>query len=291
MKPLRALLLVNPAARLGQRDLRLALQPMEKRAIEVVRPVRSLEVWEFPDYIRSEGPSYDFVIVGGGDGTVSSCAKAISDIDRPLGILPLGTANDLARTLQIPASLQAAGAIIGGQKVRSIDLGLANGHAFFNVVTVGLAADLAGGLDSRTKRHWGRFGYAIGAFRVVLGARRFTAWISSERGTEKVKTYQIAIGNGRHYGGGVVVHERATIDDGMLDLYSLELKALWKLALMFSTFQRGKHGGWDDVRIDHSDAFEISTRKPQPVNADGEVVTQTPVKIQVLKKAVRVLVP
>lgn len=291
MKPLRALLLVNPAARLGQRDLRLALQPMEKKAIEVVRPVQSLEVWEFPDYIRSKGPSFDFVIVGGGDGTLSSCAKAISDIDRPLGILPLGTANDLARTLQIPASLQAAGAIIAGQKVRSVDLGLANGHAFFNVVTVGLAADLAGGLDNRTKRRWGRFGYAIGALRVALGARRFTAWITSERGTEKVKTYQIAIGNGRHYGGGVVVHERATIHDGMLDLYSLELKALWKLALLFPAFQRGRHGGWDDVRIDHAESFDISTRRPQPVNADGEVVTQTPVNIQVLKKAVRVLVP
>ncbi len=255
------------------------------------RPSRRLEVWEFSDYIREKGPLFDFVIVGGGDGTLSSCAKAISDVDRPLGILPLGTANDLARTLQIPASLPMAGQVIARQIVRPIDLGLANGHAFFNVVTVGLAADLARGLDARTKRHWGRFGYALVALRVAIGARRFTAWIKSERGTERVKTYQIAIGNGRHYGGGIVVHEKAVIHDGMLDLYSLELKTLWKLAVMLPAFQRGKQWEWDDVRIDHAQTFEISTRQPQPVNADGEVVTQTPLKVQVLTKAVRVFVP
>ena len=102
---------------------------------------------------------------------------------------------------------------------------------------------------------------------------------------------QIAIGNGRHYGGGVVVHSDATIHDGMLDLYSLELETLWKLALNFRAFQRGEHTGWDDVRVDHAESFEIETRSPQPVNADGEVVTQTPVKLQVLKQALQVFGP
>ena len=238
MTTLKALLLVNPHARLGQRDLGLALSPIERSGTEIVRPARALEVWEFPHFIRAEGLSVDFDILGGGDGTLSSCAKAISDINRPLGILPLGTANDLARTLQIPASLSAAGEIIARQKTRPVDLGLANGHPFFNVVTIGLAAELAAGLDNLTKRRWGRFGYAIGALRVALGARRFTAWIKTERGTEEVKTYQIAIGNGRHYGGGVVVHAQATIHDGMLDLYSLELKTLGKLAMMFPAFHK-----------------------------------------------------
>ena len=123
---------------------------------------------------------------------------------------------------------------------------------------------------------------------MALGARRFSAWIETPAGVEQVKTYQIAVGNRRHYGGGVVVHSDLTIHDGMLDLYSLELQSLWKLALMFPVFQRGEHGNWDDVRIDHADQFDISTKRPQPVNADGEIVTQTPVRIEVLKKAVRV---
>jgi len=287
----KALLLVNPRARQGDRDIGEGLAPIVASGTQIVRPDRPIEVWEFPDYIRAQGPQVDGVIVGGGDGTLSGCAKAIADIGKPLGILPLGTANDLARTLAIPPGLAAAGRVIAGQHTTRVDIGLANGHPFFNVVTIGLAADLASRLDGLTKKRWGRFGYVLGALRVALGARQFTAWIRTASGTEKVKTYQIAIGNGRHYGGGVVVHEKATIHDGMLDLYSLELKTLWKLALMFRTFQRGQHGGWDDVRVDHADWFEIETRRPQPVNADGEVVTQTPVKLQVLKQALDVFVP
>ncbi len=288
MAPPTGLLLLNPRARLGQRDPAPATGAIESAGITLVRPNRHLEVSDFPDYIRAAGGQCDFVIVGGGDGTLSTCAKAIADIDRPMGILPLGTANDLARTLDIPMSLARAGEIIAGQKTRAVDLGLANGYPFFNVVTIGLAADLASTLDSLTKRRWGRLGYAIGALKVAMGARRFTAWIKTAAGTEKVKTYQIAVGNGRHYGGGVVVHAQATIHDGMLDLYSLELQTLWKLALMFPVFQRGEHGTWDDVRIDHADTFEISTKRPQPVNADGEVVTQTPVRIEVLRQALRI---
>ena len=290
MAPTTGLLLVNPRARLGQRDPAPAIAAIEKAGIKLVRPARQLEVWEFPDYIRAEGGRSDFVIVGGGDGTLSTCAKAIADIDRPMAILPLGTANDLARTLDIPISLALAGDIIARQKARTVDIGLANGHPFFNVVTIGLAADLASTLDSLTKRRWGRLGYAIGALRVAIGAKRFSAWIKTPSGVEKVKTYQIAVGNGRHYGGGVVVHSNATIHDGMLDLYSLELQTLWKLAFMFPAFQRGEHGSWDDVRVDHSDRFDISTRRPQPVNADGEVVTQTPAKVEILKEALRVFV-
>lgn len=286
-----ALLLVNPRARLGQRDLRLALDAIERAGIKIIRPDRTLEVWEFPDYIRAHGAEADCIILGGGDGTISSSAKAVADAHRPLGILPLGTANDLARTLSIPVNLAGAGDIIARQKPHPVDLGLVNGHPFFNVATIGLAADLAANLDNLTKKRWGRFGYALGALKVAIGARRFTAWIKTDRGVEKVKTYQIAIGNGRHYGGGVVVHADATIHDGMLDLYSLEVETLWKLAFNFRAFQRGEHTGWDDVRVDHAESFEIETRRPQPVNADGEVVTQTPVKLEVLKQALQVFGP
>jgi diacylglycerol kinase (ATP) len=291
MASLAGLLLINPRARLGQRDPAPAVAAVEKVGIKLVRPTRPLEVWEFPDYIRSKGAQSDFVVVGGGDGTLSTCAKAIADIDRPMGILPLGTANDLARTLKIPLSLTHAGEIIAQQRTKTVDLGLVNGHPFFNVATIGLAADLASTLDSLTKRRLGRLGYAIGALRVAIGAKRFSARIETAAGIEKVKTYQIAVGNGRHYGGGVVVHSNATIHDGMLDLYSLELQTLWKLAFMFPVFQRGEHGNWDDVRIDRADRFEITTRRPQPVNADGEVVTQTPAKIEILNKALRIFAP
>ena len=92
----------------------------------------------------------------------------------------------------------------------------------------------------------------------------------------RVRTLQIAVGNGRFYGGGNAVEKDAAIDDQHLDLYSLELDRAWKLALMARSFRYGEHGAWDEVRAVRAKEFDIRTRKPRPVNADGEIVTQTP---------------
>jgi YegS/Rv2252/BmrU family lipid kinase len=276
---------------LGDKNLAPILSKLRDFGIEPLTPPSPLAVWEFADHIRARAADLDLVIVGGGDGTLSTVAKAVADCRLPMGILPLGTANDLARTLGIPLSPVEAAEVIAAGRLRSIDLGLANGHPFFNVVTIGLAADLASCLDKTIKQRLGKLGYAVAALRVAIGARRFTASIRTQDGVEKVKTYQIAIGNGRYYGGGVIVHSGATIHDGMLDLYSLELETLWKLAFNIGAFTRGQHGDWDDVRIDRAASFEIATRHPVPVNADGEIVTQTPLKVEVVRGALRILAP
>jgi len=233
----------------------------------------------------------DCIVICGGGGTVSSGAMAVMESGLPMGILPMGTANDLARTLGIPMDLgEAADIIIGGYE-RRIDLGSVNGHAFFNVASIGLSADLARGLDPELKRRWGRLGYAIAATRVLLKARPFTAWITENGRTIHVKTFQIAVGNGRHYGGGNVVEASAAIDDGYLDLYSLEMRNVWKLALMLPSFRSGTHGAWSEVRTARSVQFDIRTRSPQPINTDGEIVTATPATFRVHPEAICVYAP
>ncbi|TIS81439.1 MAG: lipid kinase, partial [Mesorhizobium sp.] len=107
----------------------------------------------------------------------------------------------------------------------------------------------------------------------------------------EVETYQIAVGNGRHYGGGNVVEETAEIDDGHLDLYSLEMTNLWKLALMLRSFRSGTHGAWREVRTARCVEFDIETRKAMPVNTDGEIVTSTPAHFKVHPKAISVFAP
>ena len=109
---------------------------------------------------------------------------------------------------------------------------------------------------------------------VLSQARPFRATIVSEDETVRVRTLQIAVGNGRYYGGGNAVEKDATIDDGHLDLYSLELQRAWKLALMARSFHYGEHGAWDEVRAIRAKEFEVRTRRPRPVNADGEIVTR-----------------
>ena len=286
----RALLLINPHARRGGESLDAIVGRLHKGGLDItIEPFSALP--EIARDIARLRENADMIILCGGDGTIASGAMAVMESGLPLGIVPLGTANDLARTLGIPMDLlEAADVILSGQ-TRRIDLGSVNGHAFFNVASIGLSAELAQGLQPETKKRFGRLGYALAALRVLMKSRPFTARIKEKGEVTEVKTFQIAVGNGRHYGGGNVVQEDAEIDDGHLDLYSLEMGTVWKLAGMLRSFRSGTHGAWKEVRTARCTEFEIETKRPMPVNTDGELVTATPAKFLVHPGAITVFAP
>jgi YegS/Rv2252/BmrU family lipid kinase len=286
----RALLIVNAKSRSGAANLAQAVDRLEAHGIEPVhRECGSRE--ELSPLIVRHGREVDLVAVGGGDGTLNAAALGVIEAGLPLGVLPMGTANDLARTLGIAPDLDSAAKVIAQGHTRVIDLGLVNGQPFFNVASLGLSAELAQRLTRDIKRRFGRLGYGLVALRVLAQARPFNAVISSRNGTVRVKTLQIAVGNGRYYGGGNAVEKDAAIDDQHLDLYSLEVSRAWKLALMARSFRYGEHGAWEEVRAIRADEFDIRTRRPRPINADGEIVTQTPAHFTIRPAAVTVFAP
>jgi len=290
MAPKRALLIVNAKARSGEALLQAAVERLEAYGITPVH-VDCRKREDMTPRIVEHGRDADLVVVGGGDGTINSAAEGVMRLKVPLGILPLGTANDLARTLGIPTDLDGAARVIAEGRPHRIDLGDVNGHPFFNVASIGLSVELARVLTRDIKRRYGRLGYAFAAMRVLARATPFRATIISDEGSAIVSTLQIAVGNGRYYGGGMAVEKTARIDDKHLDLYSLELKRAWKLAFMAKSFRYGEHGAWDEVRAIRAKAFEIRTRRPRPVNADGEIVCETPARFTIKPGAVTVLVP
>jgi diacylglycerol kinase (ATP) len=286
----RAVLVRNPGARRADETLEPIVERLRAGGIEV-EDDRVEEPDRLAEFLRDHGNRPDTAIVCGGDGSLCRSAPGLLATGLTLGILPMGTANDLARTLSIPLDLEEAADVIIAGHGRRIDVGSVNDRPFFNVASIGLSVELARELSSDLKRRWGRIGYAIAAIRALGKARRFAALITENGTTTRTRTLQIAVGNGRFYGGGTVVAAHAEIDDGHLDLYSLELSTVWRLALMLPSFRSGEHGTWKEVRTARGTEFEIRTRRPRPVNADGELIAETPAVFKVHPNALNVLCP
>ena len=198
-----ALLLINRHARQGQDGIAAAIEQLQMLGLKLIEESTE-DPQHLPDVIRSYKDAVDLVIVGGGDGTLNAAVDGLVDTQLPLGILPLGTANDLARTLGIPTSLEAACEIIAKGQAQRIDLGWVNGKHFFNVASMGLSVQITQMLTKETKRRWGVLAYAITALQAIWQARPFSAEIRINGGKPiSVRTVQIAVGNGRYYGGGM----------------------------------------------------------------------------------------
>jgi YegS/Rv2252/BmrU family lipid kinase len=283
--PRRALLLVNPKARNGVLPLDAVRAALRAGGIEPFEPQGD------PDctaVIKRHAGQSDLVIIGGGDGTLNAAAPALVETRLPLGILPLGTANDLARSLDLPLDPVAAAEVIASEEARPVDLGCVNGHYYFNVASIGFSAELAGDLTAESKKKWGTLGYGIAAIRVLRRVRPFKVYIEHDGRTEAVRTIQVSVGNGRHYGGGMTVEETAQVDDGKLDFYSLEVAHWWRLLALLPALRRGTQGRAADVRAFQTTEVVVKTRRPRPVNTDGELSTYTPAHFKVVPKAVRI---
>lgn len=246
---------------------------------------------ELPGLIASHAKDVDLLVMGGGDGTLNAAARGVLDSGLPLAIVPTGTANDLARSLDIPADIDAALDIVAAGHTRRIDVGMVNDLPFSNVASIGLSVELTRELTRDLKRRFGKLGYPIAAWRVFWKARPFRAKIVSGRTKTRSLTLQVAIGAGRYYGGGNLIEKSASNDDGRLVLYSLEPARAWRVILMLRALRRGEHGAWDEIRSLRGESFEIRTRRPRPVNADGEIVSATPARFTILPGAIEVFAP
>lgn len=284
----RALLCCNAKARNGSLSLDEIRAILRAGGIEPVDPPPGAA----PDAaIRASAGEVDLVILGGGDGTMNAAAGSLVETGLPLAILPLGTANDLARSLGLPLDPLAAARFIPRAQPQPVDLGWVNGHYYFNVASIGFSAELAGELTSEAKKRFGVFGYAVAAVRVLRKVRPFGVTIEHDGKVERVVTIQVSVGNGRHYGGGMTVEQAATVDDGNLDFYSLEINHWWRLLALLPALRRGTQGKAADVRAFKTQEIHLSTRKPRPINTDGELTTHTPAHFKVMPKILRIYAP
>ena len=293
-----AALIVNTRSRSGERVFFEAIDRLEEMGVRLgaTYPVR--DPVRLPETVREvlhEGSGHRLLILGGGDGSVSSVVDFLAHRDVTLGLLPLGTANDFARTLGIPADVEQACETIAGGKIVDVDLGLAGDNYYVNVASVGLSVGVTQTLTPRLKRRIGALAYPTAAIRAFLGHEPFSARLTFPGGDHKPVEYgrllQVAVGNGRFYGGGMVVAPESGIDDRSLDVYALEMGRRRDLVGVARYLKSGDFIRSDSVGHFRTGRVRLETEPALPINIDGEVVARTPQDFSVAHNALKVIVP
>ncbi|MBJ7268059.1 lipid kinase [Idiomarina abyssalis] len=285
-----ALLVINPKSRNGHsEELTEAIDLLRNSGIEV-----EVCVTESPSHMASCIENYSenkgVVIVAGGDGTISSALESIYKSEQTLAILPMGTANDLARSLGISHDVVAAAQAIVNDKRERINLAKVNHSYFVNVAHVGLGVEVTRELTSEMKKYFGVFAY-LGAFTSVMKRNKsFKVQIEADGWKESVRAIHLAVGNGRYYGGGNVVDDDSTLLDGQLNLFCLKPIRWWRLLLLGVNFRNGNLQKAERVVCKKARKISIKTSRAKHIQADGEFKTDTPANFEVMPKAIEAVV-
>lgn len=285
-----ALLLVNPRSRYGQTEtLDKAVRTLEESNFQVALCETENEahmVSQIEGYDRKDG----VIIIAGGDGTISSALESIYKCHRTLAILPLGTANDLARSIGVPQDPLEAATIIANGKRERINLGRVNDEYFVNVAHIGLGVEVTHELTTDSKKYFGAFAY-LGAFiKAIKRNRSFNVRIQTGDWSCSVKAIHLAIGSGRFYGGGNIVSEEASVMDGQLKLFCIKAQPWWTLLLLGFRLRSGTVQMEERVVYKTAKKFSIQTSRPRQVEADGETKAGTPAEFEVLSEAIEMIV-
>jgi diacylglycerol kinase (ATP) len=213
----------------------------------------------------------DVVVAVGGDGTANEVVNGLDGYDTPLGVLPLGTANDFARQAGIPANVDHAMDVILVRKPVRIDTASLNGRRFLNVSTGGIGAEATAETKSQAKAAFGQLAYAITGIRKLADFTPKHAVFRSGGFVLECDFLIFAVGSGLASGGGRLVTPHASTTDGLLDLCIVERMPRREFARTVLRLRHGEHVGEEGVHYVRMHELTIEAKTPISVNVDGEV--------------------
>jgi diacylglycerol kinase (ATP) len=288
----RVLLIVNPASRRGSRMFEKAAASFARRGVQV-----TVMMTEAPGHgaqlAAAHASGYDAVFTLGGDGTAIEVIGALAHVGPPVGILPGGTANVVARTLGTPARVgRAVEALLSGDEAR-IDLGvLGSGQRFAIGMGVGLDATMIAHAPGPLKRRFGFFAYVVAAFRALVKLEKFTCRLTVDGETKELRASAVLIVNF-----GAVMNDLISFgdgiqrDDGVLDACVYSPGNLFDAARILWKMARKNFAPDPCIYYRSGSSFQIETVPPRLGQADGELIGNSPFSVTVEPLAGRVLVP
>ena len=287
----RAVLVVNTRSRHGARAYSEAKGLLAEAgiALDAAYPVRDAK--RLPEIVREEiAKGRKFIIIGGGDGSISSVVDHFAYTSVVFGLLPLGTANSFARTLGVPLDLKGAIDVLVKGKVADVDLGKINEDYFANGSSIGMPAIVGRATPHGLKKWLGRGAYLLVAASEFMRYVPFRCIVTINGQQTSFEALDVLIASGG-YQGGVLRAPEARPDDGKIVVRILKGPSKWALAKKWARISLGAPFGPDDIVVLRAPELTIETVPKQHVAVDGEVIAETPIRVSIAPKALLLMVP
>ena len=288
--PKQAILVINAGSRRGADLFEQARDKLSAAGIELLEAKKCKTAEIMHKAVKRALKRSPMVIVGGGDGSLSSFVDDFVGTDVVFALLPLGTANSFARTLGIPLDLDGAIDVIANGEQREIDVGCINGDYFLNAAAMGLAPKVAESVPHGLKKVLGRLGYLVWAGWSAANFRAFRVKLEDGRRTHRMWATEVRIANGRYHGG-IELIENADLKSGEIVVQVVEGRSIAKLGWSYFASAAKLKTRHQTVREFVSREFKLSTHPRMKVSIDGELGEETPLSISALPDGVIIAAP
>jgi diacylglycerol kinase (ATP) len=234
--------------------------------------------------------NYYYVLIAGGDGTIDNVVNAMAKcgISVPIGILPVGTANDFGKFLGMPSDISKACKQILSSEVTPVDLGSINDKYFVNVASTGLFTDVSQKTDVNLKNTIGKLAYYLKGLEELPNFRKLDIKIDSEEMKYEGKMYFMLVFNGQT-AGNFKLATQANVTDGQLDVIIFKAIPIIELIPLFVKVLRGEHLDSDNVIYFKTNNLYIESYEDIVTDIDGEKGPDFPLNIKCIKGGLKIL--
>ncbi|MBP2032436.1 YegS/Rv2252/BmrU family lipid kinase [Clostridium algifaecis] len=235
--------------------------------------------------------SYNYVLVAGGDGTVDSavnCMKKLN-INIPIAILPVGTANDFAKFIGMPQDVKSACKQILNSNPKALDIGKVNDKYFINVASTGLFTDVSQKTDVNLKNTMGKLAYYVKGLEQLPSLRKLKVKVKSETAVFDGDMYLMMVFNGQT-AGNLNLAYKAKVDDGMLDVIIIKAGMIKDIIALFINMIKGDHlENASGLIYFKANKIEVECSEDIVTDIDGEKGPDFPLAIECIKGGIKVL--
>ncbi len=286
------LIIVNPAAgraRSSERRLGRFVAALERQGCTVVLRRAGPSPGQVERLAGQAEPGFDAIVAAGGDGTISAVVNGLGGRAVPFGVLPLGSANVLAREIRLPHAPEALASLVVTGPASPIWPGRVGNRAFVMMASAGFDSEIVAALSPELKRRVGRLAFAWG-FLVRLWHCPACELTVRADGVE-YRAAAVVAAKGRHYAGPFVVAPGADLAEPVLELVLLDRRGRWAMLRYATALFLGRVPRLGDIAIVRARQASVAGNRALPVQADGEIVGELPITLAVADRPLLLIRP